>query len=311
MRMTPSADVSRTLPHSGAASIPPEHWRALPAAFIGAGAAGTALARAWQAAGGRIVAVASRSAARAEALVRSLNLAAPTAAPTAAARDARIVVLAVPDGAIAEVAAAIPWRPGQIAVHLSGALGLDPLAAACERGAEAVALHPLCAFTRGDGTLPAGIRFGYTGPAALQSLFAAIAHDLGGVLLPVPEEGRTLYHAAAVLASNDLVALAAAAVETLERAGIAADEALAALLPLIQSTVDNLARQGLPGALTGPLVRGDLTTMQRHRAALAGTTLLPLYDALATQAARLALARDDTPASARAALASLAEGGTA
>jgi len=285
-------------------------WRALPATIIGAGAAGSALAHAWHAAGGRVVAVASRTLARADALARAVGLTAATPDLGMAAQQARIVVLAVPDGAIADVAAAIAWRPGQIAVHLSGALGVAPLAAASARGAEVVAFHPLCAFARGapPALLP-GTRFGYTGPETLRPLFEALAHDLGGVLLPVPEEGRTLYHAAAVLASNDLVALTGAAVDALGRAGIAADEALAALLPLIQSTVDNLARQGLPGALTGPLVRGDLATVRRHRTALGDTPLRRIYDALASQAARLALRRADVPEAARTALVELAEDG--
>src|SRR5579875_2773049 len=274
-------------------------WRALTAPIIGAGAAAAALAHAWLAADGRGVAVASRTLARADALARAVGLTAATPDLGMAAQQARIVVLAVPDGAIADVAAAIAWRPGQIAVHLSGA-----------RGAEVVAFHPLCAFARGapPALLP-GTRFGYTGPETLRPLFEALAHDLGGVLLPVPEEGRTLYHAAAVLASNDLVALTGAAVDALGRAGIAADEALAALLPLIQSTVDNLARQGLPGALTGPLVRGDLATVRRHRTALGDTPLRRIYDALASQAARLALRRADVPEAARTALVELAEDG--
>jgi predicted short-subunit dehydrogenase-like oxidoreductase (DUF2520 family) len=283
-------------------------WRALPLALVGAGAAGSAIARAWREAGGCVATVGSRSAARATALASAVG--ARAAASNADISDAAIVILAVPDAAVAEVAEALSWRNGQIAVHLSGALGTDALAAACAQGVATIAWHPLCAFARsGETRLPAGVRFGYSGPVELEPLFAAIAHDLGGAQIAVPNEGRALYHAAAVLASNDLIVLAAAAVATLERSGVPHDDALPALLPLMRSALDNLASVGLPAALTGPLVRGDMETVERHRRALAATPELRVYEALAAGAARIALQRDDVPERARAALVKLAEEG--
>jgi predicted short-subunit dehydrogenase-like oxidoreductase (DUF2520 family) len=283
-------------------------WRRMPLALVGAGAAGGAIARAWHAAGGRVAMVSSRSQTRAAALAAAVG--ARAAASKADISDAAIIILAVPDAAIAEVTEALSWRNGQIAVHLSGALGADALAATCAQGVAAVAWHPLCAFARsGEPRLPAGVRFGYSGPVELEPLFAAIARDLGGAQIAVPNEGRPLYHAAAVLASNDLIALAAAAVATLERSGVAHGDALPALLPLMRSALDNLASVGLPAALTGPLVRGDMETVERHRQALAATPELRVYEALAAGAARIALQRDDVPERARAALVKLAEEG--
>jgi predicted short-subunit dehydrogenase-like oxidoreductase (DUF2520 family) len=284
-------------------------WRLLRLAVIGAGAAGTALAHAWYAAGGTVASVHSRSPERAQALSHAVGAQSFTGLDRAT-DDAGIVVLAVPDGAVAEVAGSLPWRAGQIAVHLSGALGPEVLASAEQAGAQAVALHPLCAFTRrGEPRLPAGVRFGYTGPDALRPLFEQIARDLGGALMVVPPEGRVLYHAAAALASNDLVALAAAAVGVMIRAGVPEQDALPALLPLLRSTVENLAQRGLPDALTGPLVRGDLDTVRRHRLALKDAPEGALYDALLGPAARVALQRGDLPEDARPELEKLAQGG--
>jgi predicted short-subunit dehydrogenase-like oxidoreductase (DUF2520 family) len=99
----------------------------------------------------------------------------------------------------------------------------------------------------------------------------------------VPEESRATYHAAASIASNLLVALQEAATDLLERAGVA--DARELLTPLVLRTAANWSERG-PAALTGPIVRGDRETVERHRAAIAESApeLIPLYEALATHA---------------------------
>jgi hypothetical protein len=87
---------------------------------------------------------------------------------------------------------------------------------------------------------------------------------------PAPAAGRPLYHAAAVMASNLVMALADLAAETWARAGAPPAEALPALVPLLRGAVENLAERGLPGALTGPAARGDAEVVRRQVRALRG-----------------------------------------
>lgn len=135
-------------------------------------------------------------------------------------------------------------------------------------------MHPLRPFPR---VLPAdafaGIYFAVD--ATTEPLLARLeelARRLGGIPRRVPDGERILYHAGAVLGANYLVALAGQAVAALEQAGWPPEEALAALLPLMRGALDDLGEQGLPSALTGPIRRGDATTVRRQAAALAETS---------------------------------------
>jgi predicted short-subunit dehydrogenase-like oxidoreductase (DUF2520 family) len=270
--------------------------------FVGAGAAGSALARALAAEGLPIVAVTSRTSARAEALAAAIPGCAAVASPAEVAARTDTLLLAVPDDAIAPVAAGIPWRGGQIAVHLSGAQGIAPLAVAGEHGARVAALHPLLTFPPSVGELPlAGLKARLAGCAwaleagdqQLAATLAELVRSLGGRPIVLGAEDRVPYHLAAVLASNYVVALLAAAVELWRGFGVAPEDALAALLPLTSAAVENLRTVGLPGALTGPVARGDAGTLAAH---------LTWLDAHASADPRLAATRDAYLALARLAL---------
>jgi len=108
----------------------------------------------------------------------------------------------------------------------------------------------------------------------------------------VPDDRRSAYHAAAVMASNFLIALEEAAAVLLARAGV--EDARAILTPLVLRTAANWAEAGSM-ALTGPIARGDAVTVQRHRDALRelAPELLPLYDALAERTVAAAAAREE------------------
>ena len=79
---------------------------------------------------------------------------------------------------------------------------------------------------------------------------------LGGIPLTIPTSMKPLYHAAACVACNYYITLVEVAVEMLEHSGVPREQALPALLPLLQGTLANIARVGVPGALTGPIDRG-------------------------------------------------------
>jgi len=190
--------------------------------------------------------------------------------------DPELVLLCVPDRAIAEVAAEIPVGPW--VAHVSGATPLAALAPHARR----FSVHPLQTFTTARG------------PEQLDGAWAAVtaendeardtatwlAATLGLRPFPLEDEARTLYHAGAVFASNYLVTLQRAAALLFEDAGAPPE----ALEPLMRRVIEN----GF--ALTGPIERGDWRTVEAHRSALRTQEpeLEQLYETLA--GATLALA---------------------
>ena len=104
--------------------------------------------------------------------------------------------------------------------------------------------------------------------------------------------GKARYHAGATMASNYLVALASCAVELLESAGLSRDEALAALLPLMHGSLENLSTLGLPAALTGSIARGDARTILSHQRALEDLPeIAEIYESLGRRTVALARER--------------------
>ena len=194
-----------------------------------------------------------------------------------AAHGVDLLVLAVPDRAIAEVAAAVDPDPDTVVVHLAGSLGLDVLAG----HPRPAALHPLVALPdpeTGAARLADGAWFAVAGDPLVERVVA----DLGGHAFTVADEDRTRYHAAAVIASNHLVALLGQ-VERVAPPGVP----LEAFLALVRGTVDNVDALGPAAALTGPVARGDWATVERHLAALPEDER-PAYEAMVAQARRLA-----------------------
>jgi len=183
-----------------------------------------------------------------------------------------VVLLAVPDGEISAAAAAIV--DGPLVGHCSGASTLGVLG-----DREAFSVHPLMTVTA-DGAPFAGASAAVAGTTDRALATArAIAGELGLRAVEIADEHRAAYHAAASIAANFLVTLEDAAESLIRTAG--GDRAM--LLPLVQAAVDNWARLGGADALTGPIARGDETTVQRQRSAVAERTpeSLALFDALA------------------------------
>ncbi len=266
--------------------------RTLAVGVIGAGRLGSALAAGLVTSGYR-VAVASRSHERAGALASGLAI--DAVAPERLVEHSDIVFLAVPDGAIRDVAAGLSWRRGQAAVHCSGALGLDALQAAANSGAATGCLHPLQSFPADTAPREApglfrGITCGVEGTGPLGRVLDGIVVDLGGRTIRLDGVDRALYHAAAVLVSNDVIALASAATRVWALAGLPAADARSALAPLLRAAAGNVGALPLERALTGPVARGDVATVERHLQALEmAPELRDLYRRLALELLRLEL----------------------
>ncbi len=239
-----------------------------PVGVIGAGAAGVALARAALACDIDFIGVGTWHPERAAASVPADLI----TSPARLAERANLVWLAVPDGTLVMVAEQLTWRVGQWVAHLSGS---QPASVITDAVAPALAgaFHPLASLSRAsDGGAPvnplAGHVLGIDGPPEMLPGLSELAKRLGGRALIVPAGARPAYHLAASLASNALVALVDLASAVWSAAGLDGDLALPALPPLIASTQANLAGIGLPGALTGPIARGDVETVRRHLATL-------------------------------------------
>jgi len=207
---------------------------------------------------------------------------------------ADVVVLAVPDAAIAGVAAGFSdggrLTAAHVVLHCAGAHPAGEVLGALRGRVRAVGtLHPLRSFAATVPTPLRGVAFGLEGDAEARALGRDLVLRLGGVPVEVDAAALPLYHAAAVMASNYVVALCDAAAALLQRAAPGAAP-LPALLPLVASALGALQREGLPGALTGPLARGDAGTVRSHLEALAARApeLLPLYRACGLRAADLA-----------------------
>jgi predicted short-subunit dehydrogenase-like oxidoreductase (DUF2520 family) len=205
---------------------------------------------------------------------------------------ADLVLLTIPDGAIVEVAQALPWRSGQSVVHCAGSLGREALEAAAHAGALTGTWHPLQSLAAAPADLQ-GVRFAIDAPPPLAEDLARLSRAVGGVPLSVPPEGRAVYHLGATLVSNYAVALVALAAQLWEMLGFDRASAVGALAPLLRGTAKNLVEVGLPDALTGPVVRGDAATLDRHLAELERLRpdLVPVYRALGRAALELAKER--------------------
>jgi predicted short-subunit dehydrogenase-like oxidoreductase (DUF2520 family) len=183
--------------------------------------------------------------------------------------EADLVLLCVPDAAIGEVAAALP--PGPWVAHVSGATPLSALAPHERR----FGLHPLQTFTlsRGPEQLDGAWAAITAETEAARERARWLAGQLGVRPFDIRDESRVLYHAGAAMASNFLVTLYRAASRLFESAGAPPE----ALLPLMRRTIDN----GFE--LTGPIARGDWTTVDAHLAAIhqAAPDLEALYRAMA------------------------------
>lgn len=204
------------------------------------------------------------------------------------------IVVAVPDGEIPRVArdlAALRVPSDVPVLHTSGALGAEALAPLSDLGSPVGSLHPLAALAdagRGPERLR-GAWFAVEGAPAALLLAARIVRAVGGRELRVRSGGKPLYHAAAVVASNHVVALLGMAERLAEEAGLNAVEAREALVGLATGAARNVWPDGAAAALTGPIARGDEGTIAAHLAELSPGDRT-LYSVLAREA--LELARD-------------------
>ena len=177
------------------------------------------------------------------------------------------VFIALPDSVVPGFAAAQEWSAGQLVLHCSGALDRSVLGSAEEFGAMTASLHPIQTFSGRwlPADLLAGITYGVEAGGKARKFIGEMVESLGGRAIDVPSGLKPAYHLAAVFSSNYLVALMSAAFALWDRIEPEQPErAASALLPIVRQTLENVSAQGVTLALTGPISRGDVATVEAH-----------------------------------------------
>jgi predicted short-subunit dehydrogenase-like oxidoreductase (DUF2520 family) len=208
---------------------------------VGAGRVGAVLGSALRAAGHAVVGASGISDASRER-IETLLPGVPNLTVDEVVERAELVLLAVPDDALAGLVSGLAdvgaWQPGQLVVHTSGRYGVGVLDPARRAGAIPLALHPAMTFTGTSLDLARleGCAFAVTAPAAVLPIGQALVVEVGGEPVLVQEEARELYHAALAHGANHLVVLVAQAAQALEAAGVAAPGRV--LAPLLGAALD-------------------------------------------------------------------------
>ena len=261
--------------------------------FIGAGRLGKALAWSLSRVGLRVTAVASLTPANARALAGPIP-GCVTADAQAVVDSCDLVFVTTPDGAIAATTAALRWRPGIAAVHCSGVTEVSALAGASRDGALVGGFHPMQTF--GDpgaamASLP-GSTITLEAAEPLMTALETLTQRLGCRANRLPPGMRGRYHAAAGYTSQFINALFGEATAIWRSWGATDEDALKALLPMAQGTLASIATAGIAGGMPGPVSRGDISSVEKHVAALSelGESTISVYRQLCASTVPLALA---------------------
>jgi len=263
--------------------------------FIGAGTVGTALATGLSERGYQVVAVSSRTRESADKLAKEIIGCKSVNDNQAVADAAEVIFITTPDGVIPLVASEVKWRPGQSVIHCSGADSTDILEPTRKSGALVGAFHPLQTFAsvkQAIDNIPDST-FAIEAEEPLFSTLKDMADALDGHYIELKAGDKVIYHAAAVIACNYLVTLVKLATDLWQTFNIPPDKATRALMPLLQGTLNNINNVGIPQCLTGPIARGDASTIRKHLDAFekAGPDIISTYRELGRQTIPIALAK--------------------
>ena len=242
--------------------------------FIGSGFVGGSLSVVLSQAGYSVVAASSRTYSSAEALAARVPDCVAYESHQEVVDRTDMVILTTPDDAIGPVSAA-----------LAGAASLDVLEGAARQGAIVGSFHPMQVFSsveNGVKSIP-GIIFGIEGNDEMQEFLSDAALAVGGNPILLNPEDKVLYHVSGVLMGNLLTVLGAVAAQVWDHIGKDRAQGVKALAPMMRQVSINLETSGVPAAVAGPYVRGDIGTINKHLEALTKSIpgLLPLYCELA------------------------------
>lgn len=266
-------------------------------AFVGAGKVGCSLARHLaESEAVRLAGFFSRRIESArEAAAFAGGVAFESLADAAAAAD--LVFVTTTDTAIAGVAGELAGcgvgLASKIVAHCSGATGSGALATCREAGAYAASCHPLYAVSSRFNSWQELGRAWFTleGDDVACNVLEALLVSRGNHVARIDAAEKPRYHAAAVMASNLVVALYDMAAEELARCGFERTDAEAALASLFLGNAEHVAADGVAASLTGPAARGDEATIERHLACLDGSNRA-VYELLTRRCREIAARRE-------------------
>ena len=280
----------------------PRHAIVPTLSIVGPGRLGSTIGRVFNDAGlATIQEVVASTVASAEAATTFIG-AGKAAQRIADLRRADLYLVAVPDDRIADCCALLAETGlvgGAIVFHCSGTASSSILAAARDAGAAVASIHPVRSFADPVQVAAhfAGTACGAEGDTAALSVLRPLFEAAGARVAMIDATQKTLYHVAAVFASNYVVTLIDVALQIYGKAGVAPELALSMIGPLLHESSANACRLGPAAALTGPIARGDTLTVERQQLAL--STWRPDYAALYAECARataaLAASRNPNP----------------
>jgi predicted short-subunit dehydrogenase-like oxidoreductase (DUF2520 family) len=286
-------------------------------AIVGAGKVGTVLGRVLVEEGARITAVVSRSRSSARSAAAYLRCRTWADALTAIPPETDIVFITTPHDAVRGVASLLARLEGlnfrrMGACHASGMLSAAVLRPLEERGCAVFSFHPLQTFPRSFPPgrivpLARGIWYGVDGTGRALRFARRLGRGLCGRVIEIPPEERELYHAACVVASNHLTALLAALEEMYGRVRGEDHPSLGPFRPILQATLLNVLATSPASALSGPVARGGVETVEKHLESVRRSVpvLLPYFTRMTMETVRLAVARGSLTPERRAALENL------
>lgn len=282
----------------------------LTATVIGYGNVGRPLARALTQAGARVVTVGEHEDSE---HVRSAQLDGFQVFPAGMVRvDVDLVVLSVGDGEVAGVAYELagnleterkrdpeaPFgrtndgsaRSAPVVMHTSGRLGLAPLQHVADLGCPRMAWHPMQTFPQdAEPDRFHDISVGVTADPDAMPMAHRLADLLGAHVINVPEDARARYHLASVLASNFLPMLLEMGAQRFVGIVDSLEDAWYALMPLVKGMVESMDQYGPAGAMTGPVMRGDLEAVLEHLKTLTSPDEAELYRSMTRALVSLAM----------------------
>ena len=239
-------------------------------AIIGAGVVGTAIGYLLNKRGYPVTGIGSRSLDSAKRARELIGSGTASTDLCSIAKNADIVFITTSDSAIrgvcSKIAAGNGFKRGSVVFHTCGALSSKVLLSAKKRGVYTASLHPLqslASVKEAVRRIP-GSYFSIEGDNNALSVARDIIASLNGREIDLKIQKKTLYHAGACAVSNYLVATIGLGLELFEAAGIGKKDSLKALMPLINGTVKNIRKLGIPKALTGPIARGDSGIIRDH-----------------------------------------------
>ena len=270
--------------------------------LVGAGRAGGSLARHWHTRQSGFTVTAIHTRRGSPDLARSID--ADDASQLQDLPDTDALLIATDDQSINAIAhslalqSKIDWRD-KIVFHLSGALSADCLGPLAALGAKTASAHPVRAFSH-DHSVFDGTWVGLEGNATACSVLEGAFGAIGGQCFEIDSEHKTKYHAAAVIASNHLVALADASYDLWRQAGLEPETAAALFDSLTRGVLENLKNAKPAQALTGPIARADATTVAAHIHTISehSEQTAKLYRQLSEYLLKLDLGHDDIQLSA-------------